>query len=569
VFQLNGDQCSNRTLPANASCTFGVTFAPAAAGPTNGNVTVSPSDGTPSLTATLTGTGRDNVTLTVRLSGNGSGTVIAAGLTCQAGVCTGQYPRTDPTNPPSVILTAKPDLNSTFGGWTNAGGCAAGNPCTLVLGSPTTVTATFNSTTVTPMVQVGLNVFGLAGHSGSLLSPDGTLVCSGSCAPVSRPAGVSITLSAKPDPGFAFIGWTEGPCRGTSPQCTFTPTSDVIVSATFGPQAYMFVTSTMVVPGKLGGVAGADAECMKRAAGLPGTYRAWLPSSAGSASSRIGNGGWVRVDGRPFARNIATLGALGDKVVYYPPRIDELGNDVGPGHVLVATGGDMSGSAGPCADYTSTVGNIFSGDAIAGSGTWAASQTMLNGCSSFLRLYCFRTDLAGDITPLPLPGRRIFVTASGWSPSGGIANADAFCQADAAAAGLTSAGSNKFIALLATTTASAASRLTMGSSPWKRVDDVFVFYSPNDFTAGKLLAPFGLIAKGTQYGTFLYWSGAMGPGQTSPAGLSCQDWNTSAAADNAYFGNANLSGGPDCFADVTTTSNTCNRTDIHLLCAEP
>ena len=571
AFQLASDQCSNRVLAANASCTFLVTFAPSASGPFNGNVTVNPSDGTPALAAILTGTGRDYVTLTVRLAGNGTGTVSAAGLTCQPAMCAGQYPRTDPTNPPSVTLTAKPDLNSTFGGWTNAGACAAGNPCTLALSSSTTVTATFNTTTVTPTVQVGLNAFGLAGHTGSLVSPDGTLVCSGSCAPVSRPAGVSITLSAKPDPGFTFIGWTEGPCRGTSPQCTFTPTSDVIVSATFGPQAYMFVTSTMVVPGKLGGVAGGDAECMKRAAaaGLAGTYRAWLASSAGPASSRVGNGGWVRLDGRPFGRNIATLGVPTNQVVYYPPRIDELGNDVGPGHVMVATGGNLSGSPGPCADYTDTTQDFFVGDAIAGSGTWAASQAVASGCSSALRLYCFRSDMAGDMKPLALPGRRVFVTASGWSPSGGIASADAFCRADAAAAGLASASTNTFIALLATSTASAASRLNTGGSPWKRVDDVFVFNSPNDLIASKLLAPFGLIAKGTQYGTFLYWSGAMGPRDASPVGLSCQDWSTSAATDSGLFGNANLSGGPEWFADVTTTTNACNRTDIRLLCAEP
>ena len=210
------------------------------------------------------------------------------------------------------------------------------------------------------------------------------------------------------------------------------------------------------------------------------------------------------------------------------------------------------------------------GDAIAGSATWAASLLMADGCSVALRLYCFRSDLTGDLKPLALPGRRVFVTASAWSPSGSLASADAVCQADAAAAGLASTGTSRFVALLATSTAPAASRLTAGGGPWKRVDDVFVFYSPSDLTAGKLLAPFGLVAKGTQYGTFLYWSGATSPGTTSPVGLSCQDWSTSAATVNGLFGNANLSGGPEWFADAAaTTHNACSRTDIHLLCAEP
>ena len=286
----------------------------------------------------------------------------------------------------------------------------------------------------------------------------------------------------------------------------------------------------------------------------------------GPASSRVGNGGWVRVDGRPFGRNIATLGVSANQVVYYPPRIDETGNDVGPAHVLVATGGDSSGSPGPCADYTTTVGDIFTGDAIAGSSTWAAKQLMLNGCSSFFRLYCFRADLTGDIKPAPLPGRHVFVTAAGWAPFGNITNADAFCRADATAAGL--ANASTFIALLATSTASAASRLTTGGAPWKRVDDVFVFNSPNDLGASKLLAPFGLVADGSLYASFAFWSGASGPGAVSAGDVSCQDWSTSANTAHGLYGNAILSGGPDWFASPPNTYS-CDQAGMHLVCAEP
>lgn len=572
VFQIAGDQCSNRTLAANASCVFVVMFAPAAVGPASGSVTVASSDGSPPLTATLTGTGRDYVTLTVRLAGNGGGTVTAVGLTClQPALCTGQYPRTDPTNPPSVVLTAKPDPNSMFGGWTSAGACAAGNPCTVVLASSMTVTATFNAVPVTPLtVQIGLNAFGLAGHTGSLHSTDNILSCSGSCAPVPYPAAGTVTLNATAGPGSTFVGWTDGPCRGTSSQCTFAATSDMVVSATFGPQAYMFVTSTSVVPGKLAGLAGADAQCMNRAtvAGLPGTYRAWLSSSTVAANSRVGNGGWVRVDGRPFARNIAKLGVLGNQVVYYPPRIDELGNDIGPGHVMVATGGNQDGTTFgvQCADYASTSGDLYVGDAIAGSGYWAYNQLNPNGCSSAFRLYCFRTDLTGDIKPAPLPGRHVFVTAAGWSPSGNITNADAFCRADATAAGL--ANASTFVALLATSTAWAASRLTTGGTAWKRVDDVFVFNSPSDFGASKLLAPFGLVADGSLYSNFAFWSGASGPGMVSSGDVSCQDWSTSATTAHGLYGNAILSGGPDWFSSASNTDS-CDQAGVHLLCAEP
>jgi hypothetical protein len=569
AFRITADQCSNRALAAQTSCTFVVTFAPNAIGPASGSVMVtSPGETTP-LTASLAGNGRDYVTLTVKLSGGGSGTVSGNGLTCQAGMCTGQYARTDPVNSPRVDLTAMPGASSAFGGWTNAGGCAAANTCTLVLSSSTNVTVTFNTTA--PMVQVGRNVFGLAGHSGSLSSAtDSSLNCSALCAPVSYPAGSYITLSANADSGSTFVGWTEGPCNGTSPQCTFQLNSDVIVSATFGPQTYMFVTSTSVIPGKLLGLAGADAECASRAlmAHLPGTYRAWLDSSAGPGSSRVGKGGWVRMDGRPFARNIATLGAAGNQVVYYPPRINEMGNDVGPAHVLVATGGNPGGSTvgSYCNDYNGG-GTLSAGDAIAGSGAWAYTQTMNNGCLTSLRLYCFRTDLRPiDIIPPVSQGRRVFVTASAWTPSGNMAKADAYCQTDAKAAGLPN--SNTFVALLATSTTSMVSRLHTGGAPWKRADDVLAFRSPDDLVAGNLLAPVDQVADGSLYGDFNFWSGASRPELASSGDVSCQDWSSSSAMAHSLYGNANLSGGPDWFSNSPNTF-TCDKADVHLLCAEP
>ena len=568
-FSIVSDECSNKALPANTSCKFAVSFAPTATGPANGDVTIKAADGTVSATASLTGTGRTYFTLTVNLAGNGGGTVAGSGLTCLARACTGQYATTALPGSPevqTVTLTPKPDSNSTFGGWVGGGcdGKLAG--CDVVLTSDMTLRATFNA----PTVMLGLNAFGLAGHKGSVWAADGSFYCSEQCAPTEMSPAASIALKAVPDPGSTFIGWTDGPCTGTSsPLCTVPLTSDVIVSATFGPQAYMFITSRTLVPGQLGSASNADVQCstMAALAGLPGTYVAWLASSAGPASTRIGPGGWVRVDGRPFARNSAALGVSTNQAVYYPPRIDESGRDAGSGHVLVATGGDyVSGSPGPCADYTSSSGSIVVGDAVAGSGNWADFQTM--ACSTPLRLYCFRSDLPPvDITPPPLAGRHVFVTASAWSPSGGMASADALCRADAATAGLANAA--RFVAVLATSTASAASRLSTGGAAWKRVDDVIVFQSPDDLANARILAPFGLTAKGDQYGTFFYWSGAPSPGKISPAGLSCQDWSLATSANNGLFGNANLSGGPEWFADTATTNNACSRTDIHLLCAEP
>jgi hypothetical protein len=56
-------------------------------------------------------------------------------------------------------------------------------------------------------------------------------------------------------------------------------------------------------PSSVGGLDGGDALCNAEAAdaGLPGTYVAYLSTSAVDAIDRIGGSrGWVRPDGRPF-----------------------------------------------------------------------------------------------------------------------------------------------------------------------------------------------------------------------------------------------------------------------------
>jgi hypothetical protein len=562
VFQINNDQCNSQVLQPNASCTFAVLFVPTAPGLANGAVSIKSPDVPSPLTVNLSGTGKStNVTLTVNLLGNGVGIVSAPGLSCQGTVCTGQY---DPAAGVSVTLNAKPDAYSSFAGWSGGPCNGAAVTCTFVLTGPTTTAAKFIADTA----QVGLSALGLQGHTGTISSSDGILSCSGQCPPAPHPKTASMTLVATPAAGSTFVGWTEGPCRGANPTCTIPLNNDIFVSATFGPQAYMFVTSTSVVPGKLGGLAGADAECTARAqaGGLPGSYRAWLSATGIDAKARVGSGGWVRVDGRPFARNIATLTASGNPVVFYPPRVDEMGKDVGTGHVLVATGSNAEGASlgTPCGDYTSTTGALAVGDAIAGSTTWGYTQLVSNGCANSYRLYCFNTTVAGDLRPAPGPGKRVFISKSGWSPFGDISNADAFCRADAVAASMPNA--NSFVALLATSTAAASTRLLAG--PWKRVDDVIVFRSPNEMASNILLATPGVLADGT-YGDFVFWSGATGPGVVGLRTTSCQEWSSSSNTDHGQIGNANLSATPEWFAASSGNGDPCDSSGHRLLCVEP
>jgi hypothetical protein len=78
-------------------------------------------------------------TLTVLRDGDGSGSVVSVpgGIDCGR-ACAWDFPEGT-----FVTLTARPDSNSIFAGWT--GPCAGTGPCTVTLAGATTVTATFNS----------------------------------------------------------------------------------------------------------------------------------------------------------------------------------------------------------------------------------------------------------------------------------------------------------------------------------------------------------------------------------------------------------------------------------------
>ena len=82
-------------------------------------------------------------TLSITLAGNGSGTVTSspAGINCGAD-CSEQY-----SSGTVVTLTATPNTGSSFAGW-SGGGCTGTGTCTLSMNADTTVTATFNLSTV-------------------------------------------------------------------------------------------------------------------------------------------------------------------------------------------------------------------------------------------------------------------------------------------------------------------------------------------------------------------------------------------------------------------------------------
>jgi hypothetical protein len=69
---------------------------------------------------------------------------------------------------------------------------------------------------------------------GTVTSTSGEITCGTTCT-ASVPDGTVMTLTAVPDAGMAFAGWSE-PCAGTRSTCTFTVAGDITVSAAFDSQ---------------------------------------------------------------------------------------------------------------------------------------------------------------------------------------------------------------------------------------------------------------------------------------------------------------------------------------------
>ncbi len=206
----------------------------------------------------------------------------------------------------------------------------------------------------------------------------------------------AITVKFGANPGQVCVA-TVGSCGTSQPTCI-----GVTLQAS---EKRAFITS-LKYNGNLGGLAGADAKCQARAdaAGLGGTWKAWLSDSKTSASSRLTHSPlpYRLLNGTVLADNWAGLTSGSIKVEF---RISETGQPV-PYHpgggtggcswaggmfffpwTATASNGDIWAPAGTCSDWTTT-----GGSAGVGLGGYSLSQ-WTQWCQNFpctweSHLYC-------------------------------------------------------------------------------------------------------------------------------------------------------------------------------------
>jgi hypothetical protein len=508
------------TLAAGATCVVTIGFAPGSFGNKSATLQATASTGGTTV-ASLSGTGRDKVTLTVATNGGtGTGTVTSSPgpLACSNSICT-----TTQFRGTSVTLTETPDSSMVFGGW--SGACAGtATTCTVTLAANTNVTASFqpstkNLTWTTP---------GVAGATGTLTtSPAGTS-CGTNC--LQFATGTAVKLTAAPSAGSYLHAWS-GDCVGNGLTCNLVMNVAHGVSLAFSPANLSFITSGSYWPDPANPFSWANATCQAsaQAAGLPGTFVGLLGSIQDWQAALGAANGWVRVDGKPHATTSTSLAGFH---TLYPNVIDEHGVSVAM-TTPVLSGYD---AADTCNNWqTTTSGGLVPGMA---GGSWAAGRYDYTqvACGTQMRLVCAGIDYDVNLTYAHAAGRTEFVTYPTTS-GGGVAALDAACASDATASGIP----GTFRALVATTSASAASRVSAAGAPWIRADGIPIVASAGDLfnpSGPALIAALGITASQIAIAADPF-TGATDLNSVA-TGSNCSNFTSTANADLSTIGEASM-----------------------------
>lgn len=235
----------------------------------------------------MTATFNPAYTLTVTKTGTGTVTSSPVGISCGSD-CSEPY-----GSGTSVTLTATAGTGYSFSGWSGACTNTSGT-CTVTMDQAKSVEAAF--TAITYDLTVALAGTG----TGTVTSTDGGIACGVDCSQ-GYAYNTSVTLTATPDAGHSFTGWS-GACSGTGSTCTVSMTLARSVTASFAPA----VANTIHLAGLTGSktlgsrnwTAGATAlvhdQANGAASGVTVSF-SWTGASRGSGSCVTGASGTCTV----------------------------------------------------------------------------------------------------------------------------------------------------------------------------------------------------------------------------------------------------------------------------------
>lgn len=178
------------------------------------------------------------------------------------------------------------------------------------------------------------------------------------------------------------------------------------------------------------------------------------------------------------------------------------------------------------------------------------------------------TDAADAAPPLGCQGavacvRVMFATSVGYNGNlGGIAGADAKCQALADVSPNARIQGRTFLAWVSTPAVPVAARLTHGSLPYIRPDGVTVAASFNDLTDTSIQSPIFFDEKGGNRSNFGAWTATSSNG-AGFSGQNCADWTSPSFGNKGDFGNVGGTGN----GWTTAASDDCDSTHS-LYCVE-
>jgi hypothetical protein len=356
-----------------------------------------------------------------------------------------------------------------------------------------------------------------------------------------RPAWIFVICVACGSGDDAGSGGDETPAGNDAPLLDGAPPVDGTPPADAPPTTdrpnRVFVNNHPLM-GDLGGLAGADQICATEAAaaGLPGTFVAFLSTSTVDARDRLaGSRGWVATDGKPVLDTIE--GLIDDQRHFNPIVLDAAGQLSTPFYVM--TGTDPQGRKVPgsmCADWTQVLPDLE-----VGTNTAAGARLISDGfwdCFNGGMIYCFETGNYYPVAPAPAPPnpRYGFISTTHRSAPG-VPHLDAICTDEAIAAGLP----GTYRAAVATSTSSIASRFTTDARDWTRPDGTIVAAGDELLTVRDYYRSFfNQHADGTYTDDWYATASGADPTANGIASRTCNDWQhmTSGGGHSVMFATA-------------------------------